>query len=49
MKKQLLKEFGFHTLQMNGSRCLKISILENLKKNRNELIAYSNKEYHLDL
>ena len=45
---ELLKELGFHTLQMNGSRRSKMLILENLKKNGNELINYLQKEYHLD-
>ena len=43
----LLKELGFHTLQMNGSRRSKIRMLENMKKSGEELFAYLKKEYHL--
>jgi hypothetical protein len=43
----LLKEVGFHTLQMNGSRRSKIVMLENLKKTAVNLKSYLQKEYHL--
>jgi len=43
----LLKELGFHTLQMNGSRRSKLGMLENLKKTAAHLKAYLQKEYHL--
>jgi len=43
----LLKELGFHTLQMNGSRRSKIGMLENLKKTAANLKAYLQQEYHL--
>ena len=42
-----LKELGFHTLQMNGSRRSKISLLENMKKSGAELIAYLRNRYHV--
>ncbi len=44
----LLKELGFHTLQMNGSRRGKIVMLENLKKTAVNLKSYLQKEYHLE-
>ena len=43
----LLKELGFHTLQMNGSRRSKIVLLGNMKKSGEDLIAYLKKKYHL--
>ncbi len=43
----LLKELGFHTLQMNGSRRSKIGMLENLKKTAVNLKSYLQKQYHL--
>lgn len=43
----LLKELGFHTLQMNGSRRSKLGMLENLKKTAAHLKTYLQKEYHL--
>jgi hypothetical protein len=43
----LLKELGFHTLQMNGSRRSKIGMLENLKKTAAHLKVYLQKEYQL--
>lgn len=43
----MLKELAFHTLQMGGSRRSKILMLENLKKNAGELIAYLKNNYHL--
>ena len=45
--KELLKEMGFHALQMNGSRRTKLLILEALKKNAEDLIGYLKKNYHL--
>jgi hypothetical protein len=42
-----LKELGFHTLQMNGSRRTKISLLENMKKSGEDLIDYLRNKYHL--
>ena len=44
---ELLKELGFHTLQMNGSRRSKLLILEVLKKGAEELMAYLKSKYHL--
>ena len=44
----MLKELGFHTLQMNGSRRSKIEMLENLKKTAGDLESYLEKQYHLD-
>ena len=44
---ELLKEMGFHTLQMNGSRRSKLLILETLKKSGEELMGYLKKKYHL--
>ena len=43
----LLKEWAFHVLQMNGSRRSKIGMLENLKETATKLIALLQKEYHL--
>ncbi len=43
----LLKELGFHTLQMNGSRRSKLLLLETLKKSGEELMGYLKKNYHL--
>ena len=43
----LLKELGFHTLQMNGSRRSKIVMLENLQKTAVNLKYYLQKIYHL--
>ncbi len=45
---ELLKELGFHTLQMNGSRRSKLLILQTLKKNAAELINYLKQKYHLE-
>ena len=42
-----LKELGFHTLQMNGSRRSKILLLANMKKSGEDLIAYLRDKYHL--
>ncbi len=44
----LLKELGFHTLQMNGSRRSKLLILEALKKGAEDLMAYLKSKYHLE-
>ena len=44
---ELLKELGFHTLQMNGSRRSKSLILEELKKGAEELMVYLKSKYHL--
>ena len=43
----MLKELGFHTLQMNGSRRSKIFLLEKMKKSGEVLILYLNDKYHL--
>jgi hypothetical protein len=43
----MLKELAFHTLQMGGSRRSKILMLENLKKNAEELMSYLKEKYHL--
>jgi len=45
---ELLKELGFHTLQMNGSRRSKLLILEQLKNGAKELLAYLKNKYHLN-
>ncbi|MBK8141361.1 MAG: hypothetical protein IPK57_10280 [Chitinophagaceae bacterium] len=45
---ELLKELGFHTLQMNGSRRSKLFILESLKKGAEELMLYLINKYHLE-
>ena len=45
---ELLKELGFHTLQMNGSRRSKLLILQDLKKGAEELMVYLKNKYHLD-
>jgi len=42
----LLKELGFHTLQMNGSRRSKIGMLQNLKETAVHLKSYLQKQYH---
>ena len=42
-----LKELGFHTLQMNGSRRSKILLLENMKNSGVELLKYLQDTYHL--
>ena len=42
-----LKELGFHTLQMNGSRRSKILLLENMKNSGEELVLYLINKYHL--
>ena len=47
-ERALLKELGFHTLQMNGSRRSKVLLFEKLKKSAEELIAYLKENYHLD-
>jgi hypothetical protein len=44
----LMKELGFHTLQMNGSRRSKIVLLENLRKTAVDLKSYLQKEYHIE-
>ena len=41
-----LKELGFHTLQMNGSRRSKISLLENMKSSGEDLVSYLKDKYH---
>ena len=45
---ELLKELGFHTLQMNGSRRSKKLILETLKKSGEDLMSYLKKKYKLE-
>ena len=42
-----LKEWGFHTLQMNGSRRSKILLLEKMKNSGIELLKYLQDTYHL--
>ena len=42
-----LKELGFHTLQMNGSRRSKILLLENMKSSGEDLVSYLKNKYHL--
>jgi hypothetical protein len=42
-----LKELGFHTLQMNGSRRSKILLLENMKSSGEDLVLYLKSKYHL--
>lgn len=44
----LLKELGFHTLQMNGSRRSKLLLLETLKKSAVALIYFLKKKYHVE-
>ncbi len=44
----LLKEMGFHTLQMNGSRRSKLLILKNLEKSAEDLVVYLKEKYHLE-
>ncbi len=44
----MLKELGFHVLQMNGSRRSKILMLENLKKSAEELMGYLKNKYNLE-
>ena len=44
----LLKELGFHTLQMNGSKRGKLAMFEALKKTAVDLKSYLQKEYHLE-
>lgn len=45
---ELLKELGFHTLQMNGSRRGKLLMLENLKKTAKDLLSSLKNKYHLE-
>ena len=45
---EALKELGFHTLQMNGSRRSKVLILENLKAKAAGLITYLKKNYRIE-
>jgi len=42
-----LKELGFHTLQMNGSRRSKKLLLENMKGSGEELVFFLKNKYHL--
>ncbi len=44
----LLKELGFHTLQMNGSRRGRLVMLEALKTTAVNLKSYLQKEYPLE-
>jgi hypothetical protein len=44
---EMLKELGFHTLQMNGSRRSKLLILETLKKRGEDVVSYLKHKYHL--
>jgi len=44
----LLKELGFHVLQMNGSRRTKILLLENIKNSGEDLMSFLKKQYHLE-
>ena len=42
-----LKELGFHTLQMNGSRRSKKLLLENMKTSGEDLVLHLKNKYHL--
>ena len=42
-----LKELGFHTLQMNGSRRSKRLLLESMKSSGEDLVFYLKNKYHL--
>ena len=42
-----LKELGFHTLQMNGSRRSKKLLLENMKSSGEDLVFFLKNKYHL--
>ncbi len=44
----LLKELGFHVLQMNGSRRSRLGMLQNLQKTAVDLKSYLQNEYHLE-
>jgi hypothetical protein len=44
----LLNEFGFHAIQMNGSRRGKIQLLKQLRDDASKLIAYLKNRYHLN-
>ncbi|MDZ4808348.1 MAG: hypothetical protein SGI96_08750 [Bacteroidota bacterium] len=44
---ELLKELGYHTLQMNGSRRSKLLLFETLKEAANNLISSLQDKYHL--
>ncbi|MBC7937471.1 MAG: hypothetical protein H7Y86_19160 [Rhizobacter sp.] len=44
----MLKELGFHTLQMAGSRRSKILMLENLKKSATLLMSHLKEQYHIN-
>ena len=44
----LLKELGFHVLQMNGSRRSKLGMLEDLQKTADNLKSYLQKEIKLN-
>ena len=44
----LLKELGFHTLQMNGSRRSKVLMLENLEKTAANVLAFLKDKYQLE-
>lgn len=43
-----LKELGFHTLQMNGSRRSKLLLLENMKNSGEDLVSFLKNKYHLE-
>ena len=45
---ELLKELGFHVLQMNGSRRSKVLMLRNLKTAATELRTFLLKEYDIE-
>jgi hypothetical protein len=45
---ELLKELEFFAVQMNGSRRSMIPMLNDLKKNAEELLKYLEQEYHID-
>ena len=45
--KKILNEMAFHSLQMNGSRRSKISMLINLRQHAADLIIFLKEEYHL--
>jgi len=44
---ELLKELGFHALQMNGSRRSRLAELKRLETSAKELLATLQKNYHL--
>ena len=45
---ELLKELGFYTVHLNGTRRGMLRVLETLKKTAEELIQFLKKEYHIE-